>query len=54
MFSMIQRIPFPWRNIVDAVEEVNAADAFANSMKLSREGIVCGPSSGMQYTGKFV
>ncbi|KAJ5567184.1 hypothetical protein N7535_006490 [Penicillium sp. DV-2018c] len=50
MYSMIQQIPFPWRNIVDAVEEVNAADAFANSVRLSREGIVCGPSSGMQYT----
>ncbi|KAJ5138902.1 uncharacterized protein N7515_003750 [Penicillium bovifimosum] len=50
MYSMIQQIPFPWRHIVDAVEEVNAADAFANSVKLSREGIVCGPSSGMQYT----
>jgi cysteine synthase A len=53
MYSMIQRIDFPWRDTVDAVEEVNAEDAFFYSVKLSREGIICGPSSGMQYTGKL-
>jgi cysteine synthase A len=51
MLSMIQKIEFPWRQTVSAVEEVNTLDSFATSIDLSRAGIVCGPSSGLGYKG---
>jgi cysteine synthase A len=51
MLSMIQKIGFPWRQTVDAIEEVDTHDSYATSIDLSRAGIVGGPSSGLGYKG---
>jgi len=51
MLSMIQKIEFPWRKTVDAIEEVDTHDSYATSIELSRAGIVGGPSSGLGYKG---
>ena len=44
---------FPWEPTVDAVEVVESVDAYRLSMSLSREGLICGPSSGMNLKGLF-
>jgi cysteine synthase A len=51
MLSMIQKIEFPWRQTVDAIEEVGTQESYATSIELSRAGIVGGPSSGLGYKG---
>ena len=53
MFSMIQKIDFPWRGTIDALEEIDAPSSYAASIDLCRQGIICGPSSGMGYQGLF-
>ena len=53
MFSMIQKIDFPWRATIDALEEIDAPSSYAASIDLCRQGIICGPSSGMGYQGLF-
>jgi cysteine synthase len=50
-FDLIQQLAFPWRDVVDVIEEVGAADSFALSLQLCREGVVCGPSSGFNLKG---
>ncbi|GKT54172.1 cysteine synthase K/M:Cysteine synthase B [Colletotrichum tofieldiae] len=42
---------FPWKGTVDSQQEVSSADAYRMSMKLSREGIIAGPSSGEALHG---
>lgn len=44
---------FPWRSVVDATESVTSVDSYRLSMTLSREGVICGPSSGMCLTGLY-
>jgi hypothetical protein len=44
---------FPWEKAIDTFEEVNSTDSYSYSMQLSREGIVCGPSSGFNLKGLF-
>jgi hypothetical protein len=51
MLSMIQKIEFPWRQTVDAIEEVGTQESYATSIELSRAGIIGGPSSGLGYKG---
>lgn len=36
---------------MDAVEEISSVDAYRLSLSLSREGLICGPSSGMALKG---
>lgn len=36
---------------MDAVEEISSIEAYRLSMSLSREGLICGPSSGMALEG---
>lgn len=43
---------FPWRESVDAIEEVGSKNAFDLSLQLCREGLICGPSSGFNLQGK--
>jgi cysteine synthase A len=40
-------IDFPWETVVDEVQEVDSPQSYRMSMLLSREGLICGPSSGM-------
>ncbi|KAH7396398.1 cysteine synthase-like protein B [Pyrenochaeta sp. MPI-SDFR-AT-0127] len=50
-FALLSPVEFPWRDSVDAIEEVGSKDAFANSLELCREGLICGPSSGFNLQG---
>lgn len=49
--ALLSPVRFPWREAVDAIEEVGSIDSYALSMELSREGLVCGPSSGLNLKG---
>lgn len=49
--ALMDPVGFPWRRAVDAVEEVGELDAYRWSLRLSREGLVCGPSSGFNLQG---
>lgn len=44
-------VPFPWQAVVDRVEQISSKDSFHLSMLLSRQGLICGPSSGMALCG---
>ncbi|OAL04453.1 cysteine synthase-like protein B [Phaeosphaeriaceae sp. SRC1lsM3a] len=50
-FALLSPVEFPWRDSVDAIEEVGSKDAFGLSLQLCREGLVCGPSSGFNLQG---
>ena len=50
---LVEMCDFPWRKTVDAVEIVDSVDAYRLSMSLSQEGLICGPSSGMNLKGLF-
>ncbi|KAH5582645.1 hypothetical protein HBI24_114900 [Parastagonospora nodorum] len=52
-YALLAPVEFPWRDSVDAVEEVGSKDAFSLSLQLCREGLVCGPSSGFNLQGLF-
>lgn len=45
--QLFKSIDFPWQTVVDEVEEVDSSQSYRVSMLLSREGLICGPSSGM-------
>ncbi|KAG8525193.1 uncharacterized protein KY384_008837 [Bacidia gigantensis] len=45
--------PFPWKEIVDFTENVSSLESYRVSMRLSREGLIAGPSSGMNLQGLF-
>lgn len=50
-FALLAPVEFPWRDSVDAIEEVGSKDAFSLSLQLCREGLICGPSSGFNLQG---
>lgn len=50
-FSLLRDVKFPFRDAIDAMEEVNSKDSFSLSLDLTRQGIVCGPSSGFTLKG---
>jgi cysteine synthase len=50
-FALLSPVKFPWRDSVDAVEEVGSKDAYGLSLKLCREGLISGPSSGFNLQG---
>jgi hypothetical protein len=52
-YSLFSSVKFPWSEVTDAIEEVNSAQSYRLSMQLSREGLICGPSSGMALQGLF-
>ncbi|PLB55683.1 tryptophan synthase beta subunit-like PLP-dependent enzyme [Aspergillus steynii IBT 23096] len=45
--------PFPWKDVVDFLEVASSEDSYRLSLRLSREGIIAGPSSGMALQGLF-
>ncbi|CAO2647204.1 Nn.00g081260.m01.CDS01 [Neocucurbitaria sp. VM-36] len=49
--SLLSPVDFPWRDPVDGMEEVGSKEAFGLSLHLSREGLICGPSSGFNLKG---
>lgn len=50
---LVEMSNFPWKETVDAVKIVDSVHAYRLSMSLSREGLICGPSSGMNLQGLF-
>ncbi|KAK4091598.1 hypothetical protein Purlil1_4028 [Purpureocillium lilacinum] len=50
-FSLMSEVKFPYKSAVDALEEVGATDSYSLSLDLTRQGIVCGPSSGFTLQG---
>jgi cysteine synthase len=49
----MKEVQFPYKAAVDALEEVNSKDSYSLSLDLTRQGIVCGPSSGFTLKGLF-
>ncbi|EXV04475.1 pyridoxal-phosphate dependent enzyme [Metarhizium robertsii] len=52
-YSLMNEVKFPYRAAVDALEEVGAKESYSLSLDLTRQGIVCGPSSGFTLQGLF-
>jgi cysteine synthase len=52
-YALLAPVEFPWRDAVDHVEHIGSHDSFTLSLKLCRNGIVCGPSSGFNLQGLF-
>ncbi|KAJ0383638.1 hypothetical protein COL922a_010093 [Colletotrichum nupharicola] len=52
-YALLQHVEFPWRSAVDHIEHVGSHDSYSYSLNLTREGIVCGPSSGFNLKGLF-
>ncbi|KAJ5175338.1 uncharacterized protein N7482_001215 [Penicillium canariense] len=52
-FALMRPVEFPWKEAVDTIEEVGSSDSYTLSLKLCREGLVCGPSSGFNLQGLF-
>ncbi len=55
-YSLVAPVTFPWAEAVDVLEEVGSVDSYRLSLALSREGLICGPSSGfnLQALYKFL
>jgi cysteine synthase A len=49
--ALFEKVDFPWKGVTGAVREVGSIEAYRLSMLLSREGLICGPSSGMALQG---
>ena len=47
----VQKVFFPWQKVTDLQVPVSSKPAFEMSLKLIREGIFVGPSTGMQLAG---
>ncbi|KAG8796383.1 hypothetical protein FRC12_024559 [Ceratobasidium sp. 428] len=53
-YSLLEPVTwFPWRDAIDAMEEVTSPEAFEYSLDLCRNGLLVGPSSGMAMLGLF-
>lgn len=52
-YALMLPVQFPWRDAVDTIEEVGSIDSYTLSLQLSREGLICGPSSGFNLKGQF-
>lgn len=50
--ALMGPVDFPWRDAIDQIEEVGEVDSYTLSMRLSREGLICGPSSGFNLQGR--
>ncbi|PHH72252.1 hypothetical protein CDD82_6060 [Ophiocordyceps australis] len=50
-FSLMSDVKFPYMEAADVLEEVGSRDSYALSLNLTRQGLVCGPSSGFTLKG---
>lgn len=50
-FEGFNSCSFPWSRLMDATVDVASVDSYRMSMLLSREGLICGPSSGQALQG---
>ena len=49
--ALLAPVIFPWRDSIDAMEWVGSKDAYTLSLKLCRNGLLVGPSSGFNLQG---
>ncbi len=49
--NLLRETAFDWREVADAVELIGTRDAYLQSLKLCREGLLVGPSSGFALAG---
>ncbi|KAG6354322.1 hypothetical protein INS49_004927 [Diaporthe citri] len=52
-YALMSPVEFPWRAAVDTIEEVGSPESYKLSLELSREGLICGPSSGFNLQGLY-
>lgn len=52
-YALLAPVEFPWRTSVDEVEHVGALDSYSLSLELIRNGLICGPSSGLNLQGLY-
>lgn len=52
-YALMSPVEFPWRAAVDTIEEVGSPESYKLSLEMSREGLICGPSSGFNLQGLF-
>lgn len=52
-YALLSPVEFPWRTAVDQVEEVGSRESYSLSLDLTRNGLVCGPSSGLNLQGLY-
>jgi cysteine synthase len=50
---LVEMCEFPWKTAVDSVKNIGSVESYRLSMLLSRENLICGPSSGMTLEGLF-
>ena len=50
-FANFSTCGFPWKDTVDELEQIQSVESYRMSMQLSREGLICGPSSGEALVG---
>ena len=49
--NLLKVVGFDWAEHVDFIERIETAESYLSSMRLSRKGIVAGPSSGLALAG---
>ncbi|CAN5128294.1 hypothetical protein BH11PAT4_BH11PAT4_1050 [soil metagenome] len=49
--NLLGQIAFDWRSIVDSIQLVGTKDSYEQSLRLCREGLLVGPSSGFALAG---
>ncbi len=49
--NLLKQIAFDWQASVDHVREIGTKESFESSLRLCREGIMAGPSSGFALAG---
>lgn len=49
--NLLRQIAFDWRRVIDSLESVGTIDSYKYSLKLIRNGILGGPSSGFNLKG---
>ncbi|KAG5641815.1 hypothetical protein DXG03_004157 [Asterophora parasitica] len=50
-YNLLVPVEFPWRDSMDAMEEVDAPSSYEKSLELCRNGLLVGPSSGLTLAG---
>lgn len=49
--ALLAPVEFPWKKCVDSIVECGSEESFTMSLHLTRNGLVCGPSSGFNLVG---
>jgi len=49
--KLLKLVSFDWRKHIDCVERIETVESYRLSMKISRRGIIAGPSSGLAMAG---